>query len=102
LENNVCPVSNSLFVLGFIRWDSAPPCARQIPDLLLADETHQNESALGSTPDADPTDNHGIDGRNVAYTDGHVQWKNGPKISDLFQEIVDDYNAQGCAVQTLD
>jgi prepilin-type N-terminal cleavage/methylation domain-containing protein/prepilin-type processing-associated H-X9-DG protein len=69
--------------------------------LLLADETWQNES-LGTTPDADPVDNHGTEGRNAAFTDGHVQWVNGPGVNSLWGEIIADYTAVGCLVQTVD
>lgn len=69
--------------------------------LLLADETWQNES-LGVTPDADPIDNHGTEGRNVAFTDGHVEWINGPSVNHLWGTIIADYTDTGCLVQTLD
>jgi prepilin-type N-terminal cleavage/methylation domain-containing protein/prepilin-type processing-associated H-X9-DG protein len=69
--------------------------------LLMADETWQNES-LGSTPDADAIDNHGTEGRNAAFTDGHVQWVNGPSVNQLWGPIITDYTDVGCLVQTID
>ena len=69
--------------------------------LLMADESWRSEGP-GNTPDVDAFDNHGAAGRNTLYTDGHVQWINGPSVSNLFGEIVADYDAVGCFVQTLD
>ncbi len=69
--------------------------------LLMADETWQNES-LGVTPDADPIDNHGTEGRNAAFTDGHVQWVNSSTVNHLWSEIITDYTDVGCLVQTID
>lgn len=60
--------------------------------MLLADRANQADPW---TPDVGPKDNHGSDGRNVAYTDGHVQWKSGPVVSDLYTIIQDDWGEFG-------
>jgi len=39
--------------------------------MMLADRANQADA---KTPDVGPKDNHGADGRNVAFTDGHVEW----------------------------
>ena len=47
--------------------------------MLLADRANQQDP---KTPDVGPLDNHGADGRNVAFTDGHVEWIPRPCVSD--------------------
>jgi len=47
------------------------------------------------TPDLVSADNHGADGRNVLYTDGHVEWKNGPTVVDLYKSIQKDWGQYG-------
>ena len=47
------------------------------------------------TPDLVPGDIHDTDGRNVLYTDGHVEWLHGPKISQLYKIIQDDWGEYG-------
>ncbi|MGD0061191.1 MAG: type II secretion system protein [Verrucomicrobiia bacterium] len=44
-----------------------------------------------TTPDLVNGDIHGTDGRNVLYSDGHVEWINGPKICDQYQNIQSDW-----------
>jgi prepilin-type N-terminal cleavage/methylation domain-containing protein len=56
--------------------------------MLMADRA--NESSH-ETPDLQSDDNHGTDGRNVLYNDGHIEWKNGPVISDLYKIIQQDW-----------
>lgn len=48
-----------------------------------------------NTPDVVPSDPHGADGRNVLFTDGHVEWVNGPKISSLYTIIQEDWGIYG-------
>jgi prepilin-type N-terminal cleavage/methylation domain-containing protein/prepilin-type processing-associated H-X9-DG protein len=47
--------------------------------MLMADRANE---ASDETPDVGPKDNHGADGRNVLYTDGHVEWIPRACISD--------------------
>ena len=47
--------------------------------MLMADRANQ---ASPETPDVGPLDNHGADGRNVLFTDGHVDWIPRPCISE--------------------
>jgi prepilin-type N-terminal cleavage/methylation domain-containing protein len=61
--------------------------------MLCADRS--NASSVSSTPDLDPTSPHGTDGRNVLFTDSHVQWINGPAVSFLFSPIQADWGAYG-------
>jgi prepilin-type N-terminal cleavage/methylation domain-containing protein/prepilin-type processing-associated H-X9-DG protein len=83
--------------------------------LLLADESNCSEGtpSMGCPGATDsptwslrPDDNHGADGRNVGYTDGHVEWVNGPSVGNLFGEIVADFCPSGpgpsCQAQTVD
>jgi prepilin-type N-terminal cleavage/methylation domain-containing protein len=56
--------------------------------MLCADRA--NESA-GDTPDTTSADNHGTDGRNVLFTDNHVEWNNGPSVKPLYKLIQDDW-----------
>jgi prepilin-type N-terminal cleavage/methylation domain-containing protein/prepilin-type processing-associated H-X9-DG protein len=44
-----------------------------------------------TTPDLAPGDIHGTDGRNCLFSDGHVEWINGPKICDQYQIIQNDF-----------
>jgi len=39
-----------------------------------AADTVSGSSSYNDTPDVGPNDNHGTDGRNVLYTDDHVEW----------------------------
>lgn len=48
--------------------------------MLMADRANLGTSP--TTPDVGPKDNHGADGRNVLYTDGHVDWIPRACISD--------------------
>jgi len=78
--------------------------------LLLADDSHYMPDSCGKpcgpnseiTPDVDGRDNHGTDGRNAAFTDGHVEWINGASINQEFQDIDADYKAQGLGYETID
>jgi prepilin-type N-terminal cleavage/methylation domain-containing protein/prepilin-type processing-associated H-X9-DG protein len=72
--------------------------------LLMADESNCSEGnpGLGCPGATDsPTwslrsdDNHGTAGRNTLFTDGHVQWVNGPSVGNLFGEIIADFGALG-------
>jgi prepilin-type N-terminal cleavage/methylation domain-containing protein len=56
--------------------------------MLMADRANKTSHR---TPDLTSADNHGVDGRNVLCTDGHVEWKNGSTVSDLYQVIHDDW-----------
>ena len=47
--------------------------------MIMADRANE---ASSETPDVGPKDNHGADGRNVLYTDGHVEWIPRACISD--------------------
>ncbi|HUJ09107.1 MAG TPA: DUF1559 domain-containing protein [Verrucomicrobiae bacterium] len=47
--------------------------------MLLGDRANTSDS---TTPDVGPLDNHGSDGRNLAFTDGHVEWIPRACISD--------------------
>ena len=47
--------------------------------MLMADRANQ---ASPETPDVGPQDNHGSDGHNVLFTDGHVEWIPRSCISD--------------------
>jgi prepilin-type N-terminal cleavage/methylation domain-containing protein/prepilin-type processing-associated H-X9-DG protein len=49
------------------------------------------------TGDLVPGDIHGVDGRNVLFTDGHVEWINGPVISCEYQMIQNDWGEYGNA-----
>jgi len=60
--------------------------------MLMADRA--NESSH-ETPDLKSDDNHGTDGRNVLYNDGHIEWKTGPVISDLYTIIQQDWGQYG-------
>jgi len=72
--------------------------------MLMADKTLSGVSGgnpAGSnvtTPDLVNGDIHGTDGRNCLFSDGHVEWINGVKISDQYQIIQNDwgeYNGPG-------
>jgi prepilin-type N-terminal cleavage/methylation domain-containing protein/prepilin-type processing-associated H-X9-DG protein len=56
--------------------------------MILADRANQ-PSAF--TPDVTKIDNHGSDGRNVAYTDGHVEWIIGPSVTNQYTLIQQDW-----------
>ena len=60
--------------------------------MLMADRANQSSFA---TPDLQSDDNHGTDGRNVLFTDSHVEWKSGPVISDLVGPIFQDWGQYG-------
>ena len=60
--------------------------------MLCADRSNTDSA---STPDMTPNDNHGTDGRNVLFTDNHVDWINGPSVTNqytLLQQDWGDYN----------
>jgi prepilin-type N-terminal cleavage/methylation domain-containing protein/prepilin-type processing-associated H-X9-DG protein len=48
-----------------------------------------------TTPDLVNGDIHGMDGRNCLFTDGHVEWINGPKICDQYAAIQADWGFYG-------
>jgi hypothetical protein len=60
--------------------------------MLMADRANEISSL---TPDVTSNDNHGTDGRNVLYTDNHVEWKNGAAVSDLYTLIQQDWGQFG-------
>jgi hypothetical protein len=60
--------------------------------MLMADRANQ---ASDVTPDLTAADNHGTDGRNVLYTDSHVEWKNGVTVNDLYSLIGKDWGLEG-------
>jgi prepilin-type N-terminal cleavage/methylation domain-containing protein len=47
--------------------------------MICADASDQ---LVASTPDVLPTDNHGTDGRNILFTDAHVEWAPRACVSD--------------------
>jgi prepilin-type N-terminal cleavage/methylation domain-containing protein len=60
--------------------------------MLCADRSNTDSA---STPDMTANDNHGTDGRNVLFTDNHVDWINGPSVTNqytLLQQDWGDYN----------
>ena len=66
--------------------------------MLLADKSLGGGSPAGNnalTPDLVNGDIHGTDGRNVLFSDGHVEWVNGPSVSDLFDIIHADWGDYG-------
>jgi prepilin-type N-terminal cleavage/methylation domain-containing protein len=60
--------------------------------MLSADRA--NES-LAETPDVKGIDNHGAVGRNVLFTDNHVEWVNGPSVKNYYKLIQDDWGYYG-------
>jgi prepilin-type N-terminal cleavage/methylation domain-containing protein/prepilin-type processing-associated H-X9-DG protein len=81
--------------------------------LLLADDSHYMPNSCGApcgpdgkiTPDVDALDNHGAEGRNAAFTDGHVEWINGGNVDKYYQDIDDDYHPHdpgGLNYETVD
>jgi len=73
--------------------------------MLMADDSWQQTSsgcAPKCTPDVDSRDNHGADGRNALFTDGHVEWINIPNIDSWFQQAQADYDAMGLHFETVD
>ena len=70
--------------------------------MLMADETWGMHGACGAaappsttgqvTPDVGSKDNHGDEGRNAVFTDGHVEWCKGPSIDKWFNEAQADYD----------
>jgi len=79
--------------------------------MLLADDSHYMPNNCAApcgpppgkiTPDVDALDNHGTEGRNAAFTDGHVEWINGSNVDPYFQEIDADFKSHGLGYETLD
>jgi prepilin-type N-terminal cleavage/methylation domain-containing protein/prepilin-type processing-associated H-X9-DG protein len=81
--------------------------------MLLADDSHYMPNSCAApcgpddkiTPDVDALDNHGADGRNAAFTDGHAEWINGASVDSYFQDIDADYHPHdpnGLGYETLD
>jgi type II secretory pathway pseudopilin PulG len=60
--------------------------------MLCADRANQSSFA---TPDLTSADNHGTDGRNVLFTDSHVEWKSSVSVSDLIAPIQTDWGSYG-------
>ncbi len=60
--------------------------------MLMAD---RSDTVLLATPDLIPGSPHGMDGRNVLYNDGHIEWRNGAVISDLYDLIHQDWGEFG-------
>lgn len=80
------------------------------PYLLMADDSHYMPDKCGQpagpqnkvTPDVDGLDNHGAEGRNALFSDGHAQWINDPSINPYFQTAQQDYDAFGLHFETTD
>ena len=78
--------------------------------MLMADDSHYMPDKCGQgcgpmnkvTPDVDSLDNHGADGRNAVFTDGHVEWINGPSIDKWFQQAQSDYDTNSIHFETVD
>ena len=72
--------------------------------LIMGDESNQGEGFTGTTPDLTSADNHGTDGRNYLFTDGHVEWRSGPKVpAEFWDSINADYWTGSYAdVKTID
>ena len=72
------------------------------PYLLMADDSYkQIQGSNPVAPDVESRDNHGTAGRNALFSDGHVQWINGPNINPYFQTIQEDYDAFGLHVEVI-
>ncbi|HXI82670.1 MAG TPA: DUF1559 domain-containing protein [Verrucomicrobiae bacterium] len=56
--------------------------------MLCAD---RSTTSAQTTPPMTPDSAHGTDGRNVLFTDNHVDWINGPSVDDLYKLIQDDW-----------
>jgi len=70
--------------------------------MLMADKTLYGGADKGvqpgenvRTPNVVPNDPHGADGRNILYTDGHVEWQKGPAVDFLYKIIQDDWGMYG-------
>ncbi len=67
----------------------------------IADSCNNSQNQTGSagdnvtTPDLVNGDIHGTDGRNCLFSDGHVEWINGPKICDQYGIIQADWGFYG-------
>jgi prepilin-type N-terminal cleavage/methylation domain-containing protein/prepilin-type processing-associated H-X9-DG protein len=78
--------------------------------MMLADDTYGMPGNCGTqapptsevTPPVGPRDNHGAEGRNAAFTDGHVEWINRPDVNPWFEEARKDYDYMGVNFQTTD
>ena len=46
-------------------------------------------------------DNHGADGRNAAFTDGHVEWINGQSVDQYFLDAQADFDTNNIHFQTV-
>ncbi len=57
--------------------------------MLCADRS--NSASTSGTPDLNSTSAHGTDGRNVLFTDNHVDWINGASVGALYQNIHTDW-----------
>jgi len=56
--------------------------------MLCADRSNTSSSG---TPDMTSVDNHGTDGRNVLYTDNHVDWINGASVTNQYTLLHQDW-----------
>jgi prepilin-type N-terminal cleavage/methylation domain-containing protein/prepilin-type processing-associated H-X9-DG protein len=78
--------------------------------MLMADDSHYMAAKCGKgagpagkvTPDVDSLDNHGAEGRNAVFTDGHVEWINVSNVDRWFAEAQADYDALGLHFETID
>jgi prepilin-type N-terminal cleavage/methylation domain-containing protein len=61
--------------------------------MLCADRA--NLGTMATTPPMTSFDNHGTDGRNVLFTDNHVDWINGASVSMLYSNIQQDWGYYG-------
>ena len=62
---------------------------------LQSDRENLRRAICANNPDMTPPDNPGTDGRNVLFTDSHVEWINGPDVSYLFAPIQADWGNYG-------
>lgn len=73
--------------------------------MLLADDSHnQVKGSVPVTPDVDSRDNHGAEGRNAVFTDGHGEWIRGGSINPPLPWFVDaqkDYDDMGFNFETI-
>jgi prepilin-type N-terminal cleavage/methylation domain-containing protein/prepilin-type processing-associated H-X9-DG protein len=73
--------------------------------MMMGDDSwRQVRNSSPVTPDVDSRDNHGADGRNALFTDGHVEWANGSTINPPMPWFIDaqaDYDALGLNFETV-
>ena len=80
------------------------------PYLLMADDTWGMPQHCGNSapptgevmPPVGPRDNHGADGRNALFSDGHVAWINSNRVDQLLQPAMADYDDLGLHFEIVD